>query len=173
MTSRTRTPVLVSRCLLGEPCRYDGRAKTAVAAQLKAPETLARVRWIPLCPESDGGLPTPRPPCEIERGGSAEDVLAGRRRIVSCSGSDATAEYLRGARHACRLARLSGARLALLKARSPSCSPAGIHDGSFTGTLVPGRGITAEALSRQGLRLWSEEELDAFLAALPESEHLE
>lgn len=159
----TRTPVLVSRCLLGEPCRYDGRAKTAIVARLRAPEVLARIRWIPICPESDGGLPTPRPPCEIEPHGSAEAVLAGRARLVTREGGDATAEYLRGAEVALEAARSSGARRALLKARSPSCSPAGVYDGTFQGKLIPGRGVTAERLARAGLELWSEETLEACL----------
>lgn len=157
----TRTPILVSRCLLGEPCRYDGRAKTAIVARLKAPEVLAHIRWIPICPESDAGLPTPRPPCEIEPGKTAEAVLAGCARLVTRDGGDATREYLRGAEIALEVARSSGSRRALLKARSPSCSPSGVYDGTFQGKLIPGRGVTAEQLVRAGVELWSEETLEA------------
>lgn len=158
-------PVLVSRCLTGAPCRYDGRAKPAVTARF-SPD---RIRWIAVCPESDGGLPTPRPPCEIERGHGAAEVLEGRARVLTRSGHEATAEYVRGARMALRAAGEAGATLALLKARSPSCSPCGVYDGTFTGTLAEGRGIAAEALAGGGLRLFSEETLEAFEEAVSEA----
>lgn len=159
--SDTRIPVLVSRCLLGVPCRYDGRTKTSVVARLTAPEILARIRWIPICPESDAGLPTPRPPCEIEPGGSADAVLSGHARLLTQTGGDVTREYKRGAEIALNIARACGARAALLKARSPSCSPEGVYDGTFRGKLIEGRGVTAETLARAGLTLWSEETLEA------------
>lgn len=155
-------PVLVSRCLTGEPCRYDGRAKPAVTSRFPAD----RVRWITVCPEKDGGLPVPRPPCEIEAGATAADVLAGRARVLTREGREATREYVRGALLACEAALATGAKLALLKARSPSCSPCGVYDGSFSGTLTPGRGIAAEALDGAGLGLFSEEELDRLEDAL-------
>lgn len=165
-------PVLVSRCLLGEACRWDGRSKPAPAVFAALGGLEARVRWIPVCPETDGGLPTPRPPCEIEYGRTAGDVLDGRGRIATRPGRDCTAPYVEGARRALTAARSSGARVALLKARSPSCSPGGVYDGRFCGRIVPGRGVTAELLARSGLAVFSEESpeaLRAFIEARPES----
>lgn len=164
-------PVLVSRCLLGEPCRWDGRSKPAPAVFAALSGLEARVRWITVCPETDGGLSTPRPPCEIEPGRTAGNVLEGRGRVASQEGRDCTAPYVEGARRALEAARVAGARAALLKARSPSCSPCGVYDGRFSGRIVPGRGVTAELLARSGLAVFSEESpeaLRAFIEALPE-----
>ena len=164
--------VLVSRCLLGEPCRWDGRSKPAPAVFAALGGLEARVRWIPVCPETDAGLSTPREPCEIEPGRTAGDVLEGRGRVAARSGRDCTVPYVEGARRALTAARAAGARAALLKARSPSCSPGGVCDGRFCGRIVPGRGVTAELLARSGLAVFSEESpeaLRAFIEALPES----
>lgn len=160
-------PVLISRCLLGECCRYSGVAKPSIVPKLaEAGIAPGSVRFIPVCPEVEGGLPVPRPPCEIEPGTQAEDVLCGRARILSSCGSDCSAPYVRGARAALAAAERSGARIALLKARSPACSPQGVYDGSFSGRLVPGRGIAAELLASRGIALFSEETLPGFACAL-------
>lgn len=159
-------PVLVSRCLLGEPCRWDGRSKPAPAAFEALGALARRVRWIPVCPETAGGLPTPRAPCEIEPGAAAADVLEGRARVLCAEGGDCTAPYVEGARRTLEAARAARARAALLKARSPSCSPAGVYDGRFDGRLVPGRGVAAELLARAGVELVSEEEPERLRALL-------
>ena len=138
------TPILVSACLLGTPCRYDGSGK-ADARLLKLG---AKRQLIPVCPELLGGLPTPRPP--------AERVGA---RILDKSGADVTDAYLRGAQETLRLARLLGCKTAILKARSPSCGHGRIYDGSFTGKLIPGSGVTAELLAKNGIRVFTEDEL--------------
>lgn len=164
-------PVLVSRCLLGEACRWDGCSKPAPAVFAALGDLEARVRWIPVCPETDGGLPTPREPCEIVPGRTAGDVLEGRGRVAARTGCDCTTPYVEGARRALEAARAAGARAALLKARSPSCSPCGVYDGRFSGRIVPGRGVTAELLARSGLAVFSEESpqaLRTFIEALPE-----
>ena len=141
--------VLVSACLLGLPCRYDGRAKPCPAVlALRTRHTL-----IPVCPEQLGGLPTPRPAAEWQG-----------ERIVNRESRDVTAEYLRGAEGAARLAGLCGCRWAVLKERSPACGCAGIYDGSFSGTLVPGRGSAARALQAAGVRVLGE----SMLSLLPE-----
>ena len=163
----TAPAILISRCLLGERCRYDGRVKPSILEKLK---TLGieegAVRWIPICPEVDGGLSVPRPPSEIEPGGSASAVLAGCLKIRSNTGADVTAPYVSGARAALEAALRNGAELALLKARSPACSPKGIYDGTFSGQLVEGRGIAAQALGDAGLELFSEETLETFAQRL-------
>ena len=133
--------VLVSACLLGVCCRYDGRS-------VPCEEVIAlsdKYELIPFCPEIYGGLPTPRTPSE--RVGD---------RVVMKDGVDVTENYNRGAAEALRLARLLGAKLAILKEKSPSCGSAFVYDGSFTGTLREGEGVTAELLRKEGIRVISE-----------------
>lgn len=142
--------VLVSACLLGVGCRYDGKSK---GVQLDA--LMARCELIPICPEQLGGLPTPRTPSERRDG-----------RVFARDGWEVTAEFRRGAGEAARLAARFGAGYALLKARSPSCGTGEIYDGSFTGTLIPGNGVTAEALSALGIKLFNEGRIDELLKAL-------
>lgn len=159
-------PVLISRCLLGFACRYDGIAKLSILPRLgERPE----ISWIPICPEAEGGLPIPRPPCEIEPGAAATDVLAGNGRVLTKVGRDCTREYCRGARLALLRAEAAGAKFALLKARSPSCGTRSVYDGTFSRTLIRGRGITAELLAGAGITLFSEEELESFSRTLSSS----
>ena len=139
--------ILVSRCLLGEPCRYDGKSKPVEA--LLALERQGHI-LVPVCPEEDGGLPTPRPPAEIQEDG----------RVVNRAGIDVTAEYRAGAERALKLAREHGCTVAVLKEKSPSCGNRQVYDGSFTGTLVDGQGITARLLTEHGIRVLGESQLD-------------
>lgn len=138
--------LLVSACLLGCACRYDGGGKPcgAVLALQGAHEL------IPVCPEQLGGLPTPRPPAE--RQGD---------RVVNRLGQDVTEEYLRGAQEALRLCRALKCDAAILKARSPSCGCGQIYDGSFSSALIPGDGVTAALLKENGIPVWMEEDLPA------------
>jgi len=136
--------ILVSACLLGLCCRYDGQGRACPGALRLA----ARHELVPVCPEQLGGLPTPRPPAEI-RG----------ERVVSREGTDVTAAFQRGAREALRLCRVMGCDCAVLKANSPSCGRDQVYDGYFTGTLVPGRGVTARLLIAHGIRVLTEEDL--------------
>ncbi|MFB8239057.1 DUF523 domain-containing protein [Kitasatospora purpeofusca] len=138
--------ILVSACLAGVPCRYDGRSKDS--PQALGP--LAAGRAVVVCPEGAGGLPTPRPPAEIV-GGDGADVLDGRARVVDATGADCTEEFIAGARAALAAAEAAGARRALLMARSPSCGCGRIYDGTFTGELRPGDGVTAALLRRAGI----------------------
>lgn len=147
--------VLVSLCLLGIECRYDGGSNAAAGMEaLKR-----RCELIPLCPEQLGGLPTPRPPSE-RRG----------ERVVTRDGSDVTAAFRRGADQACRLAAQLGARYALLKARSPSCGTGAIYDGRFSGTLTRGDGLTAQMLRAMGLQLFDETQIDDLICKLEEDD---
>lgn len=130
-----RIPVLLSACLLGVPCRYDG-------GSCPHPEALDLLRQgtaLPVCPEQLGGLPTPRTPCE--RVG---------QRVLGKDGQDVTQAFLRGARIALQLAREAGCQEALLKALSPSCGWGRIYDGTFQGRLVQGKGVLAELLLAEG-----------------------
>jgi uncharacterized protein YbbK (DUF523 family) len=146
--------VLVSACLGGRPCRYDGSSNP----DDRVARLLASGRAALACPEVDGGLGTPRPPAEIV-GGDGDDVLEGRARVVTCDGTDVTAAYVAGAEHALRTAVRAGATLAVLKARSPSCGVNGVYDGTFSRTLTDGEGVTAALLRRNGIRVVTEEEL--------------
>ena len=130
--------ILVSACLLGLACRYDGSAKEYPAVlALAENHTL-----IPFCPEIYGGLSTPREPCEIIHG-----------RVRSQSGVDVTPQFEKGAQEALRLATALQCKCALLQDRSPSCGVGIIHDGTFTGGLVQGDGLTARLLMENNLRV--------------------
>jgi uncharacterized protein YbbK (DUF523 family) len=143
---------LVSACLLGMPSAYDGQGRLVTELLALA----ARGHVVPVCPEMAGGLPTPRPAAEIV-GGSGEDVLEGRARVVTIEGQDVTDAYVQGAEVTLAAARRCGARLAVLKAHSPSCGSSQICDGSHAGRLVPGQGVTTALLRRAGLQVVSEE----------------
>lgn len=135
----------MSACLLGISCRYDGRSvpnEQVIALSEK-------YALIPVCPEIYGGLSTPRTPSE--RVGE---------RVLMKDGRDVTENYARGAKATLRLAELSGAKYAILKAKSPSCGKGRIYDGTFTGRLVDGDGVTAENLTRVGIKVLTEDELD-------------
>lgn len=156
-------PILVSRCLLGDPVRYDGRPKALHHPLLERWRAEGRV--VPVCPEVDGGLPVPRPAAEIT-GGDGEAVLDGTARIVTEQGKDVTGAFLSGARGALEKARAEGCVAALLKERSPSCGCRLIHDGTFGGGLREGRGVTAALLERNGIRTFCEEDIGALAAFL-------
>ena len=141
--------ILVSACLLGVRCRYDGESKACPAALDLAKEH----ELIPVCPEQLGGLPTPRTPSEI-RG----------ERVINQQGQDVTDAYRKGAAEALKLCRALNCQGAVLKARSPSCGCGQVYDGSFSGALVPGDGMTARALKERGVPVTTEEALDSFLS---------
>lgn len=149
--------VLVSRCLLGHPVRYDGGSHGPLSL-LQRWQIEGRI--VALCPEVAGGLPTPRPPAEIP-GGQGAAVLDGERLVLTRDGHDVTAAFRLGAETALALVREHGIRIAVLKARSPSCGNRENYDGSFSGVRVPGEGVTAAALRRAGVLVFSEEELAA------------
>lgn len=151
--STPQGPVLVSACLVGRLCRFDGTG----AYDPEVARLMAEGRAVPVCPEVDGGLGTPRPAAEIV-GGDGSDVLAGRARVITGAGVDVTEQYVRGARRALEAARAAGATTAMLKSRSPSCGKGVICDGTFSGTLRAGDGVTAALLSSEGLEVFADEE---------------
>lgn len=159
MASRKRAlpvegPVLVSACLAGRACAYDGSARPDETILALVREG----RAILVCPEDEGGLGTPRPAAEID-GASGGDVLDGRARVRTDRGADVTAEYLEGARLAVERAQEYGCRAAVLKARSPACGCGHIYDGSFSKTLREGEGVAAAALRRAGIEVFTDEEV--------------
>lgn len=137
--------LLISACLLGIACRYDGNSKTPPDS---IEELSARYELIPICPEIYGGLPTPRTPSE--RIGD---------KVLMKDGTDVTDNYHRGAESTLAIAKVLGAKKALLKERSPSCGTGSIYDGNFSGRTVPGMGVCAELLSSHGILLFSEDEI--------------
>ena len=142
--------VLISACLLGVACRYDGKSKPhTVADRLRR----AGHNLIPVCPEVMGGLSTPRPPAERRKDG----------RVVNQIGEDVTAQYRLGARLALETAKRENCALAVLKARSPSCGNTEIYDGTFTRTLVPGQGVAAQWLEQAGIPVFDEDHVPAEL----------
>ncbi len=130
--------MIVSACLAGFPCRYDGKARPCA----QVVELVRAGKAIPVCPEQLGGLPTPRTSCEIRDG-----------RVVDAEGYDRTEAFRRGARAVLRIAQTYGATEALLQSRSPSCGSGWIYDGSFTKTLTAGDGVTARLLKENGIQV--------------------
>lgn len=140
--------ILISACLLGIRCRYDGASREhPLAAELASRHTL-----VPVCPEQLGGLPTPRPPAE-RRGD----------RVVTRDGTDVTDSYRRGAEEALCLCRLLGCDAAVLKERSPSCGCGEIYDGTFSKVLTGGDGMTAALLAARGIPVYGESRIGEIL----------
>lgn len=135
---------LCSACLLGVCCRYDGKSKpNKKVLALAKKETL-----IPICPEQLGGLPTPRAAAE-QKGG----------RVVTKEGTDVTDQFLQGAQQVLELAKAYGCKEAILKQRSPSCGCGQIFDGTFSGTVTKGDGITTQLLKANGISVKTEEDV--------------
>jgi len=155
-----RAPILISACLLGMPCRYDGCSKSFPQLVL----LLTRRLVIPVCPEIQGGLKVPRSPAEISEG-DGESVLEGKARVISRDGDDYTEPFLDGAARVLQIAKDLNPGFIVLKSNSPSCGLKEIYDGSFTGTLKAGRGVTAVLLAQAGFQLCDENQ---FLKILPQ-----
>ena len=156
--------ILISACLLGRPVRYDGKGKPLNDPLIE--RWKAEGRLMAYCPEQAGGLPTPRPPAEIEGGMNGEDVLAGRARVLEVTGGDVTAEFVEGARKAAAFAREQDCEIALLIDGSPSCGSGFIYDGSFSGIRHAGFGVTAALMRQAGIEVFSDRELDKLGAYL-------
>ncbi len=150
--------ILISACLLGRPVRYDGKGKPLHDPLIE--RWKGEGRLVGFCPEQAGGLPTPRPPAEIENGMNGEDVLAGRARVLELTGGDVTNAFVEGAKQAVAFAEQHNCRFALLIDGSPSCGTGFIYDGSFSGTRHPGFGVTAALMRRAGIEVFSDRELD-------------
>ena len=140
--------LLISACLAGENCKYNGGNNYCPEV-----ETLReRYDLLTVCPERDGGLPTPRVPAE--RVGD---------RVINREGQDVTAQYRCGARMAVETALLHGCTKAVLKERSPSCGSGRIYDGTFSHTVIPGDGVAAQLLKQQGITVFGESEIKELL----------
>ncbi|NLV22682.1 MAG: DUF523 domain-containing protein [Syntrophomonadaceae bacterium] len=144
---------VVSGCLCGINCKYNG----ANNRHEKFIKELRAGQLLPLCPEQLGGLPTPRSACEIV-GGSGEDVLAGRARVINTAGEDVTECFIKGAQEFLAIIKQAGIDEAVLQRRSPSCGVGKIYDGSFSGHLVSGDGVTTALLKKHGIKVWNDED---------------
>ena len=141
-----REKALISACLLGAECKYSGGSNALPEDTLAALKE--KYELIPVCPECCGGLTTPRAPSE-RRGD----------KVVSKTGADVTEQFQKGAQTALHLAEMFGARLAIFKENSPSCGSGTIYDGTFTGTLTQGDGVTAALLKKHGITVVGENAL--------------
>ena len=151
--------LVVSRCLLGEPCRYDGRSKRCdEVCKLAARVHMCGGNVLAVCPEVEGGMPTPRIPAELL--GS---------RVVQRDGTDVTDAFECGANAALgRIRAAGGAPLAVLKAKSPSCGVGVVYDGTHSATLAKGDGVFARLLMGEGVSMAVEDEV---FACKPSVEH--
>ncbi len=144
--------ILISPCLIGIRTRWDESCD-------EIEELIQLVKSgqaVFLCPEQLGGLTTPREPSEIEPGHTAEDVLRGNAKILSITGTDVTEQFVVGAERILKFCQEMGVEIAILKSYSPSCGSKRTYDGTFTGTIIPGKGITSELLEQNGIKVYNE-----------------
>ena len=137
--------IIVSACLLGTPCRYDGASKPCE----KVIALQKHFTLIPVCPEVMGGLSTPRTPAERQG-----------NRVVTGDGQDVTAAYRKGAEAVLEKAKHEGCNIAVLKEKSPACGSGKVYDGTFSKTLTEGYGVCAEYLLQSGIRVIGESEIE-------------
>ncbi|MFT5871864.1 MAG: hypothetical protein ACI8WT_000788 [Clostridium sp.] len=147
--------IVVSACLCGINCRYDGGNNL----DKRVFKLLMEGKAIPVCPEQLGGLETPRDPKEIVNG-NGMDVLSGKARILGVDEEDVTTKFIKGAYETLKIAEAVSASVAILKARSPSCGVAQIYDGTFSRTKKIGNGVTTQLLLSKGIKIYTEENLD-------------
>lgn len=142
---QNRPEYIISACLCGRPCRYDGSAK---AADPRLLELFNTGKAVLVCPECLGGLKTPRPPAEIIKD-----------KVVDRNGKDVSAEFAKGAERVLGIAKKYGITKAILKERSPSCGSSMVYDGTFSRKLAPGQGVTTQLLRQNKITVYSEEQL--------------
>ena len=139
--------VLISRCLLGINCRYDEKNNKIKNLREKFP----KINFIDVCPEVDSGMKTPRKPCEIKNS-----------KVINIDGEDFTKEFKKGSQISLDLCKKYNIKIALLKAKSPSCGKDYIYDGNFDKNLINGDGITCQVLKKNGIIIFSEKEIEDF-----------
>jgi len=146
---------ICSACLLGINCNYKGKSKPSG----RLIEEFNHGEVFPVCPEVLGGQSIPRPNAEIS-GGSGVDVLEGKARVIEPDGKDVTDEFVKGAEEVLRIAKAIGSKEAIMKQRSPSCGCGQIYDGTFSGNVISGDGVTTALLKKNGIRVISDEDLE-------------
>ncbi|MDO6562289.1 DUF523 domain-containing protein [Amphritea sp. 1_MG-2023] len=153
MNNSQNNKILISACLLGSKVRYDGNHNLIDSELIQRLRDEGRL--VPVCPEIEGGLTTPRAPAEIQ------DKFP--LRITTINDEDVTPQFLSGAERALDIAQREGCCCALMKSRSPSCGNHEIYDGHFSGTLKSGSGVTADELMRHGFPVYNERQLDQLI----------
>ncbi len=153
----------MSACLLGQKVRYDG--DDCLQSHPLLQQWFKEGKIITLCPEMAGGLPTPRPPAEIQGKKSGGDVLKKNALVKTKNEQDVTEFFLEGAKKALELVKKHHIHVAILKAKSPSCGSETIYDGTFTRTLIQGEGVTAALLIKHGVQVFDENHIDEALRA--------
>ncbi len=151
---QNRFPIMISACLIGVHCRYDGGHSICHDLVDFSPS----ISFIPFCPEHLGGLPTPRPPARIVRG-AGRDVIAGEAKLINSLNQDITEEFRKGAMESLRLARLAGTKIAIMKDKSPSCGLSTPYCEKPTGI---GMGVTAALFRSQGIKIFELGPNDSF-----------
>lgn len=162
--------ILVSSCLLGNPVRYNGSDAPSDKTILSRWQREGRL--VHFCPEIAAGFPTPRPPAETV-GGDGKQVLLGKARVKEDTGRDVTKLFIDGAQKALEYARENDVGIAILTDGSPSCGSTYVYDGMFKGGTTPGRGVTAELFEQNGIRVFSENQIEDALAYLQSVERSE
>lgn len=155
MKTNHKPRILISACLLGLACRFDGQT---IPPKSELIALLPKGIPFPFCPEVAGGLPVPRPPAEISWG-TGQDVLNNQAKVMNQQGQDVSKEFINGASLALQLVQKKRITLALLKEKSPSCGIHLIYDGTFSGQLHPGSGVTAALLKKHNVQVFSESDL--------------
>lgn len=140
--------ILISACLVGDKTKYDGHSNYNPKIKL----LLEKYELVPFCPEVEGGLSVPRKPSERVKD-----------RVKNSEGKDVTKCFEKGADLALNICLYLGIKIAVLKECSPSCGPHKIYDGTFSHTAINGQGVTAELLTKKGIKVISEEEIDTLL----------
>ena len=140
--------ILISACLVGDKTRYDGKSNYHPLIK----ELLEKYELVPFCSEVEGGLGVPRLPSEIVNG-----------KVINSKGKDVTSNYIAGAKKALMICQYLDIKIAILKDGSPACGVSEIHDGSFSGAKIKGMGITASLLSKNGIKVISEKEIETLL----------
>lgn len=151
--------IIVSACLLGQSVRYKG--DSCPQKLLLRPQI--RKHLLPFCPECAGGLPTPRPPAEIQKTGGGNAVLCGKAYVITNQNKDVSTAYCLGAQKCLELAKKMNVSAAILKQGSPSCGTKEIYDGSFSNKKKAGKGVTAALLSQHNIKLFGEDDLSEAL----------
>ena len=155
--------ILISACLLGQKVRYDGG--DCLQNHVRLQTWIKAGKVVTICPEMIGGLPTPRPPAEIQGSKTGIAVLNGNADIKTNTGENVTEQFIEGARKTLALAQKHHVRVAILKAKSPSCGSSVIYDGSFSRLLIPGMGVTATLLNQHDVLVFDEDHIDDALDA--------
>lgn len=149
--------ILISACLTGDRVRYNGKQEPLTDAFLL--KLSQKGQLVKVCPEVSGGLKIPRPEAQIVKGNGL-DVLNGTARVLDMQGHDITRPFVKGAEYALSLIKKFEIKIAILKEKSPSCGVHYIYDGRFISKLIPGFGVTAAILRQNGIKVFSEKELD-------------